>query len=254
MSNKLFEYLSEREKYRLVEKRKSYRKFDSKALDQGWTSKSVSSSRNGINLQTIEDKGIRNAALELITAYEKMKGTYVASTNDEEFYFENTEEYVVYCIFNKAKNVRWRSAGENYIKELQQGFQLYEEGRYEEAIEVLKNSLRLNPIGISARFELCEAYLKLGKLYEAKNALMEMKDYFIFDKHVAKFYRRMGFIATEEKKYQCAVACLMVSLKFENHPIVENELKYIKQISGINPSGLIFLEDILRQNGIPVIE
>jgi tetratricopeptide (TPR) repeat protein len=68
---------------------------------------------------------------------------------------------------NNGKKVCWL-AGNNYIEAYKIGFQLFEEGKYRQAIEAYQKSLSLNPVGLSARFEICEAYIKLNDLTNAK--------------------------------------------------------------------------------------
>ncbi len=154
------------------------------------------------------------------------------NTEEERYYFENPIEFAVYCkLYANGRNIIWVS-GDEYLKEYQKGYQLFEQGQFSKAIEVYKNCLKLNPIGVSARFEMCEAYLQLHKLSNAKNTLLKMKDYLVKEKSIAKFYRRMGFIEIENGNYKVAASCYQYSLKFENHPSVMQELMYIKSKGG----------------------
>ncbi len=143
-------------------------------------------------------------------------------------------------------------SGDNYIKEYQRGFQLFEQRQFTKALEAYKNCLKLNPIGISARFEMCEAYLQLHNLSSAKQSLLDMKDFLVEEKAIAKFYRRFGFIEIEQGHYREAAACYQYSLKFENHPSVLQELMYIKSQGG---SGAVagVPEKVLSNARIPVL-
>ena len=136
------------------------------------------------------------------------------NTEFEGYYFENPLELAIYgMLYAKDKNVRWLS-GDNYLVEYQKGYQLFEQGRYNKAIEAYKKSLELNPIGLSARFEICEAYLAMGNFPAARNTLLEMKDFLIEEKCIARFYRRMGYIEIKEENYKVAAACYQYSRKF----------------------------------------
>lgn len=171
------------------------------------------------------------------------------------FYFENILELAIYGkLFGEGKTVSWLS-GDLYLKQYQKGYQLVEQGKFTEAIKALKASLGLNPIGISARFELCECFIQLKDLPSAKQVLEDMSAYLLDPKHIARFYRRMGYIEIENCNYLVAVACYIYSRSFEDHPTIEQELQYIYQEVGVHVNGV--LNDpttILKKYGIPVLK
>lgn len=120
------------------------------------------------------------------------------------------------------------------------------------AIDVYKECLKLNPVGLSARFELVECYIVTKQLSFARKSLYDMKDYLMEDALKAKFYRRIGYIAIEEGSYKEAYACYKYSLKYENHPSVSQEMQYIESKAG----GLIrrvSAESTLTAHNVPLI-
>lgn len=172
----------------------------------------------------------------------------------ERYYFESQEEFITYsqkC--DGSKNVIWLS-GDAYLDKLKEGYDLIEENKPDEAVEALNEALKLNPIGISARFELCEAYIRLKKFSTAEKTLLNMKDMLTKPEHIAKFYRRLGFIQTDNyKNYAAAVACYLYSTKFEQNPTAIQELMYITQLGG---KGALKKDPVklLKKNNIPIIE
>lgn len=176
----------------------------------------------------------------------------VSKDEEERYYFENPIEFAIYCkLYANGRNIIWVSA-DDYFKEYQKAYQLFEQRQFSKAIEIFRECLKLNPIGLSARFEICEAYLQMQNLNAAKSTLMEMKDYLVEDQSIAKFYRRMGFIEVERGNYKVAASCYQYSLKFENHPSVIQELMYIKSKGGFGvASG--DSEKVLSKTGIPVL-
>jgi hypothetical protein len=84
-----------------------------------------------------------------------------------------------------------------------------------------------------------------------------MKAYLIEEENIARFYRRLGFIATEEGNYDCALAAYTYSLNFKNHPAVKNEIDYIRHVSrmgGLKASSVAKnAVSILSKNGLPVL-
>ena len=190
-------------------------------------------------------------------SHEKDESSAIAEQDKddtEKYYFETMEEFIIYSQKHEGSNsVIWLS-GDDYIDKLKEGYDLIEMNDPEGAVNALQEALKLNPIGISARFELCEAYLRLQKYSSAENTLLEMRELFTSPEHIAKFYRRLGFIQTDNyKNYAAAAACYAYSLKFEKHPSVMQELAYIVNLGGKK----VLKKDsvaILKKNGIPVIE
>lgn len=170
------------------------------------------------------------------------------------FYFENEIElslYAKYCTTGE-ETVYWLS-GNNYLDTYQEGYTLFDQGHYAQAIDTLRKCLELNPIGISARFEISEAYLRMRDFDAAKSELLQMKDYLIDKKNIARFYRRMGYIEIELGEYQLSEACYLYSLRFEKHPNVQKELDYIHSISGSRIAEND-AETLLLKAGLPILK
>ena len=173
-------------------------------------------------------------------------------SNSDGYYFENPLELAIYGkLFAKDKTVNWLS-GDKYWVEFKKGYQLFDQGLYGMAVSVFRRCLELNPIGLSARFEICESYIKMGKLLDARKTLLDMKDFLVEEKSIARFYRRMGYIETERGNYKLAAACYIYSRAFENHPSIAQELKYIQSTSGFNPFTVNPLK-VMADAGVPVI-
>lgn len=150
------------------------------------------------------------------------------------FYFENISELITYGILYGNGRVVSALSGNNYLDQYQKGYQLAERGLYKEAIDALQECLKLNPIGISARFEIFECYIQLGDILSARSVLLELFPYLTEAKHIAKFYRRLGYLAVEAKSYLLGAACYQWSRKFEAHPSIEQELQYISDLRGVD--------------------
>ena len=174
---------------------------------------------------------------------------------EEGYYFETILELAIYGkLFGTDRTINWLS-GDLYLKQYQQGFQLVEEGKYEEAIKVLKSSLLLNPIGISSRFEICECLILLKDFSSAEDMLYDMGKYLLDPKHIAKFYRRIGYIQIEKRNYLSAAACYVYSKNFECHPTAEQELQYISSISGVKFDSILNNPIIILQRyNIPILK
>ena len=173
--------------------------------------------------------------------------------DSEGYYFENMMELALYGqMAGKSKKIIWLS-GNDYLDQFKKGYDFFERKQYRQALEEYKRCLALNPVGVSARFEICECYLALKDYQSAKNALLEMKDYLYARGLAAKFYRRFGYILAEEGDYSVSAACYKFSQSYEKHPSVPNELKYLKSKAGTkalrgDPQML------LESAGIPIIK
>lgn len=175
-----------------------------------------------------------------------------ASEQSEEYYFADPMEFAIYCkLHGKDKKIIWVSA-DKYIELYKQGYQLFECGQYVKAINAFKESLKLNPIGISARFELVECYIRTKQLSFARKALYEMKEYLCDDANKARFYRRVGYIAIDEGSYKEAYACYKHSLNYENNPLATQEIEYIEENAGKSVKN-ISIESTLFEYEIPIL-
>lgn len=170
----------------------------------------------------------------------------------EILYFENPDEFVMYINLHQDSNIVWESS-DKYIELFQKGYHFFEQKQITKAIDIYKECLDLNPIGISARFELVECYIANKQLSLAKKSLYEMTDFLYEDAMKAKFYRRLGYIATEKNSYKEAYACYIYSLKYENNPSVMQELIYIDSRIGDSIEN-IDIEKTLAENNIPLLK
>lgn len=161
-------------------------------------------------------------------------------------------ELVLYAkTYNKKNNVIWVSS-DKYLELYKAGYQLFECKQYAKAIDTLKECLKINPIGVSARFELVECYLMSRQFSLARKSLYDMKDFLYDDQLKAKFYRRIGFVAIEENSFKEAYACYQYSLKYENNSSVIQEMRYIESKTGASVQR-IDMESVLTKHDIPIV-
>ena len=115
----------------------------------------------------------------------------------------------------------------DYKKYYDQGYQLFEEGQYEEAIQAYSNYAH------------------------AKSWLSQIKSSVRENSYKAQWLRRMGFIAIEEMDCDLASALYTYSLEFEKSSLADQELGYIRMIA---PDTKQFTaeeaKEYLKENGI----
>lgn len=212
-------------------------------LPSGKSYKTLYVNEHGINAQRKTPKGF---------TVEKEKPVAAPAVKEESFYFENPIELAIYGkLHGKGSTVSWISS-DKYLELYKKGYQLFECGQYAKAIDVYKECLKLNPIGISARFELVECYIVTKQLSFARKSLYDMKYYLLEDSQKARFYRKIGYIAIEEGSYKEAYACYKYSLNYENHPSVSQEMQYIESKAG-STIRKVSAESTLTAHNIPLL-
>lgn len=143
------------------------------------------------------------------------------------FYFENRAEFVAFRTQFGENRVVWQK-GDAYLERYRKGCRFMAEGRFRWAIQMLRGSLCLNPVGISARFALCECCLQLRELSTARRTLNEMSAWLTAPAEIARFYREMGRVERERGSELGAAACYVYSRKFEDDPAIRGELEHIR--------------------------
>ena len=218
---------------------------------------------NGNQVLILAGVGVLAGVIVLLLYFRKKKkeetpgkstvGEENVQETEEGYYFANQEELITYGKLHGADGHRivWLR-GDDYVQLYKTGYGLVEKGQYDDAIDILKDSLRLNPVGIMARFEICEAYIRLKKYQDAKKTLIEMREFLFNNEDIARFYRRLGYIETETGNYELANACYRHSLKYAEHESVERELRYLKAVHGFDTSKEVPAL-VLKNNGIPII-
>lgn len=123
---------------------------------------------------------------------------------------------------------------------------------YEEARKFLDLSLSYNPYNVASIFEKAELYKIEGNFKKYLELTKNSYEKIYYIKDLAHYYRNLGYYYTEKEKWELAKATYLYSLKYENSPNVEAELKYISSKS--KDESLPKKEElttILRENEIP---
>lgn len=140
---------------------------------------------------------------------------------------------------------------DEYIAAYQKGYALFEEGKYEEAIQAYTEALSYKENDPSASFEIAQAYISLRDFEQAKAWSIRGLSYAEEGEEKARFLRAMGFVAIEELDYELGDALYSYSLSFGDNDTAANELAYIQYVA---PDTRAFTaedaEVYLREKGI----
>lgn len=123
---------------------------------------------------------------------------------------------------------------------------MFEQKQFAQAIDAYKLALKVNPVGVAARFEICMAYCQLKDLKAAREALQGIEPYAYSDQIIAKYYRTLGYILVEEQDYKTAANAYQYSMFFEpDQQSAKQELLFI-----VNKAGFEILDGIKDRNKV----
>lgn len=111
-------------------------------------------------------------------------------------------------------------------------YNLIELRHTEEAIPVLEEAIRYNPVNPDPRFELAEAYKLLGKPEELLTAIRETMPVCVTNYAIARCYANMGYYCVETGDFDSAVCFYCESAIFHDDPHIPYELNHIGQLTG----------------------
>ena len=112
------------------------------------------------------------------------------------------------------------------------GYNLTELRRTDEAVPVLQEAVRFNPVNPDPRFELAEVYKLTGGQKLLLETVRETVPVCTSAYALARCYANMGYYCVEKKDYDSAVCFYFESMIFEKHPAVPGELHHISILTG----------------------
>ncbi len=172
-------------------------------------------------------------SLELTRKLYQHIRTYFKETDTSRFFsFRNLlESNLYYQLYHPTKNLlKTPFDFTRYIS--LHGYNLVELRRTEEAIPVLQEAIRFNPVNPDPRFELAEAYKLLSNQKLLLETIRETLPVCTSAYALARCYTNMGYYCTERKDYSSAICFYFESMVMEKHPAVPGELHNISIITG----------------------
>ncbi len=110
-------------------------------------------------------------------------------------------------------------------------FNLVEVRRLEEAIPVLQEAIRFNPVSPDVRFELAEVYKLMGDDDKLLETICDTLPICPTPYAIARCYENLGYWCVNRKDYTSAVAFYYESLLFADTPQIAGELKHIEHLT-----------------------
>lgn len=198
------------------------------------------------------DKNNKTALKDFNVGDVLIKNCDLLSYEDKGIQFESMGEFMIFVARNKNISIKWIE-NKDALRLFHDAYSLYEDGKTGDCILKLKEALTLNPIFISARFELVNSLATLKEFEKAKEVLFDMADYIYKDSDCALFYRRFGYIFIETAQPDLAYACYRFSQKFDDNPVAKEELRFIQENFKVKVADFD-VALLLNKHGIPFLK
>lgn len=164
--------------------------------------------------------------------YEHIKKEFPETEKERFFSFRNVlESNLYYQLYNPTKTLLQTPFDFSlYIGAY--AYNLIELKQATEAISVLEEAIRYNPVNPDPRFELAEAYKLLSKPDDLLTAIKETLPVCTTKYALGRCYANMGYYCVDIKDYDSAVCFYYESMIFHDHPAIPGELIHIGQLTG----------------------
>ncbi|MDE5768612.1 MAG: hypothetical protein K2H82_04425 [Oscillospiraceae bacterium] len=164
--------------------------------------------------------------------YEHIRENFKETETARFFSFHNLlESNLYYQLYHPTKNLLQAPFDLMLYLGLH-AYNLVEVRRLDEAIPVLSEAIRYNPVCPDPRFELAEIYKLMGECKKLLETIKETLPLCTSSYALSRCYTNMGYYCTEIKDYDSAVAFYFESMIFCNHPAVRGELQNVSQLMG----------------------
>lgn len=163
--------------------------------------------------------------------YTKIRMNYRETETEAYLSLRNPLEHQLYLYFYHPSKKLVRPVFDLSQMVLLHGYNLLELKRAEEAVRVIGDAIRFNPMNTDAYFELAECYKFLHDTDQLLSTIKETLEIAVTPKQISRCYCNLGFYCVEVKDYDRAVCFYYESLIYADNPIVPAELHHIHTIT-----------------------
>ena len=143
----------------------------------------------------------------------------------------NTLEHQLYLFFYHPSKKLVRAPFDLCAMVMLHGYILLDLGRAEEAVSVLEDAIRYNPLNPDPYFEMAECYKYLKQPEDLLGVTKETLSIATTPVTLSRCYCNLGFYCIEKKDYDSAICFYYESLIYADHPGVQAELHHIHTIT-----------------------
>lgn len=172
-------------------------------------------------------------SLELTTQlYNKVCEAFAETSDTRFFSFRNLlESNLYYVMYHPTK--RLEKAPFDFVRFLMaHAYNLIELRRPAEAIPVLEEAIRFNPVNPDPRFELAEAYKVMREPEKLLAVIRETLPICASPYALSRCYANLGYYCVEKKDYDRALCFYFESLVYADHPAMRAELRHLAKLKG----------------------
>ncbi len=164
--------------------------------------------------------------------YEHILMRFRESADSRYFSFRNLlESNLYYQLYHPTKNLI-KTPFDFTLFITAHAYNLIELHRPEEAVSVLSEAIRYNPVNPDPRFELAETYKVLNQPDKLLETIRDTLPICTTNYALARCCTNMGYYCVEIKEFDDAVCFYDESMRYEVHPMVAGELRQIGQLTG----------------------
>lgn len=164
--------------------------------------------------------------------YTKIRMNYRESETEIYLSFRNTLEHQLYLVAYRPTKKLVRPVFDLSQMILLHGYNLLELHRAEEAVKVIGDAIRYNPMNTDAYFELAECYKVLRQPEGLFSVIQETLEIAVTPAQIARCFSNMGFYCVETEDYDRAVCFYYESLIYWDNPVITSELHHIHTRTG----------------------
>ncbi len=163
--------------------------------------------------------------------YTKIRMSYRETESEVYLSFRNTLEHQLYLYFYQPSKKLVRPVFDLSQMVLLHGYNLLEMRRPEEAVKVIGDAIRYNPMNTDAYFEMAECYKVMHDAEQLLAVTKETLEVAVTPVQISRCYCNLGYYCVEVKDYDRAVCFYYESLIYADNPFVTGELHHIHTIT-----------------------
>lgn len=164
--------------------------------------------------------------------YDKIRTEFVETDDARMFSFRNLlESNLYYIMYHPTK--RLEKAPFDFVRFLMaHAYNLVELRRPSEAIPVLEEAIRFNPVCPDPRFELAEIYKLMREHDKLLTVIRETVAVSASPHALSRCYANLGYYCVDVQEYEKAVCFYFESLIYAHTPAIRAELMHVSQMMG----------------------
>lgn len=163
--------------------------------------------------------------------YTKIRMNYRETEKEIYLSMRNPLEHQLYLYFYQPSKKLVRPWFDLSRMVLLHAYNLVELKRFEEAVRVIGDAIRFNPMNTDAYFELAECYKAMHEPEQLLSTIKETLEIAVTPLQISRCYCNLGFYCVEVKDYDSAVCFYYESLIYAEQPFVPAELHHIHTIT-----------------------